>query len=98
MARYLLSGGPCNGQQSINFTVKPYVGYTVECSRTTYRFGADNVFHVVGPVTGIDSGYDSAQHQLDQAWRGLMRAYAVTLKRALDRSAAGRRRMKRAVR
>lgn len=98
MARYPLVGGPCDGQQSINFTVQPPVGYIVLCQTHEYAFTSSGTFRDTGTAPILASGFAGGAHQLDGAWRRLMRAYGVTMPRALRRSAAGRSRMKRVVR
>jgi hypothetical protein len=68
------------------------------CGGTTYTVGEDGNYHAPGGLPGFAPGYGQAKHQLDASFRRLMRAYGVTMARALHRSASGRRRMKRVVR
>jgi len=63
-----------------------------------YIFNPPNAIIWQAFGAGQGAAFASGAHRLDAAWRRLMKAYGVTMPRALRRSAAGRSRMKRVVR
>lgn len=86
-----LVGGPCDGVPTLAGAPP-----TLVCKGVTYYKGGDGNYYPRD--SGGGGGFAGGAHQLDSAWRRLMRAYGVTMTRALRRSAAGRSRMKRVVR
>ena len=92
--RYPLVGGPCNGTQSINFTVKPPGGYQVICQSHIYTFGADAQFHDAGVAAILSGGGTLDTKQIGKAWHRLMNVYAVEAPAALRKARAARARIR----
>ena len=99
--RFPLVGGPCDGTQSINFTVRPPVGYQVLCQTHEYTFGADGSFHDAGvaPILGGGaSGPLPGERQVGSAWHRLNKTLGYDLPRSLAKATALKRRQRRVVR
>jgi hypothetical protein len=93
--RYRFVGGPCDGQLSPDFTVKPFTGYRFDCGTHTYSFGADGLFHDTGVAAGLGFGGGVDTKQVGKAWHRLMHVFAVESAHAIRRSRAGRARLRR---
>jgi len=91
-------GGPCDGQQSINFTVRPPAGFQVICQTHEYNFGADARFHDAGVAPILTGGGTLDTKQIGKAWHRLMNVYAVEAPAALRRARAARARIRRLAR
>lgn len=88
--RYPLVGGPCDGQQSINFTVTPLPNFQVLCQTHLYNFGADQRFHDAGVAPILLGGGTLDTKQIGKAWHKLMNVYAVEAPAALRKARAAR--------
>jgi hypothetical protein len=98
VATYPFVGGPCDGKRSINFTVRPFVGFHWDCGTHSYVFRADGKFHDEGLAAVFQSEHRIHPRQVTRAWSRLMHEYGVTTPRHLARVSAAGKRMRRAVR
>lgn len=96
--RYPLVGGPCDGTMSMDFTVKPFIGFQVLCQTHEYNFGADNRFHDAGIAPILAGGGTLDTKQIGKAWHKLMHVYAVEAPAAIRKARAARARIRRTVR
>jgi hypothetical protein len=96
--RYSLVGGPCDGTQSVDFTVKPFVGFQVLCQTHEYNFGADGRFHDAGVAAILQGAGAVDTRQIGKAWHRLMNVYAVEAPAALRKARAARAFIRRTVR
>lgn len=96
--RFALVGGPCDGTQSMDFTVRPFAGFTVLCKTHRYEFRTDGRFHDIGLDPALGGAPTLDTKQIGKAWHRLMVVPAVEAPAAIRRSIAGRARLRRLVR
>jgi hypothetical protein len=91
MATYRLVGGPCDGQRSREFTIRPLQGFTIFCGGHDYDFHADGAFHDVGASFGGAGGGVPANAHAHSGFHDVQRAVNVTAAGATMKAAELRR-------
>jgi hypothetical protein len=100
-ATYRYSLGPCDGRTA-TFSPPLADGQVVSCGGAGYQFNRGNpgvlIWLDTGPPPAPDKVPPLETRQVGRAWHKLMTAMGHNMPMALNRSAAGRRRIRRAVR
>lgn len=91
MARFV--GGPCNGQDA-----GQAIYGTRYCGGVAYTLAEDGNYHSSTGFGGSGSGNVGNAGNVYGAWSNLMRAIGVGTPNAVNRSRAGRKRLRRVVR
>jgi hypothetical protein len=91
VARFV--GGPCNGQDA-----GPALYGTRVCGGVNYTLAEDGNYHYGTGFGGSVSGSVGNPGNVYGAWSNLMRSIGVGTPHAVNRSRAGRRRLRRVVR
>jgi hypothetical protein len=100
VATYVYRLGPCNGR-TVSYTPALADGRVVGCGGASYQFNAGNPGVLIWLDPGPSGGGGGASvdtRQVGRAWHKMTHALGVDGPAAIRRSAAARRRLRRAVR
>jgi hypothetical protein len=84
--RYRLVGGPADGELSIDFTVRPFVGYTIDRATHAYEFRTDGRFHDVGLAEVFQENQEPVAVHATRGWHDLQLSVNRRLPTALSKA------------